>query len=897
MASKISEEIIIRPLYGNHEGEPMSTLLIIRGFHILLDCGWDESFDLDIIEPLREIAPKIHMVIISHAKIEKMGALVYAIKHFGLSAQSLGTHPVARLGRVVMQDIINSHAKVANFDLFTNEEIETYFGEECFNRRAFGERSDFDIDMGDGEIMKLVFSPFPAGHTLGGAIWCIEHETDRVIYAPDFNIPKDSHYLPQVAFLKDSTLFNRATVFITNGRNFEVNPPTLLPRQGRKSMMKLMPIISQRLRGNGPNSPPGNVLMPVECGGRMLEILILLDSYWKDSFLSHPLILLCPEAEGVKAVSYSSIHWMSDRVINSFNQNRDNRFKLEKFSICTSMSEALSIQRRPPYNGAPMVVVTTSSTLEDNLGSQMFQHWCGNNNNTLIFTQRVYQESVGKELLDELLRGETPQQTIITTKKWDRVPLEGEELEAYEEHQRQIEEMQKEREQNEKKGDFSGTVEEEDPLAKATEEISKTFVPRLPFPFCESGLHFSHHQVPTMWDPTGYQLNNSFFMNRINIDDEEDEETEDTLNRLFTRHRNTEDDGPPSKGVSKIVDLTVKMDRLFINMESQSGYKEAKPLFEKICPNSLFLLQTDGVVPKHMEMMSIKNMKALQAGDCVSILSSTAGQVHHVTIQPDILATQQKSGSVLIGPVVGRLEKENNDGNIVLKSEKNDFNPCATGPSMFVRSKDWALRNLLILLKDNGIPAKFENHSLVCGHDGNFIVSRKDGRFQIEGMLSASYFNIRKIIYEQFVEIPSYNPLKACGCGGHNNGIDTINNEEDMSGVKVTVTSLKAEEDNDDGDEEDIEEGANDNNEYVDIDNNNNRVIDEDSLDAAQRALMESLAKAKAAKSVGNDHEEEDIQIDLGDDNDDNDDEMAVDGDIQLDLAGGAFTDDEDDML
>lgn len=52
-AVKMSTEVSFQPIYGSSSDGPVSSLLVIDGFKILLDCGWIEPFSVSMIEPLR----------------------------------------------------------------------------------------------------------------------------------------------------------------------------------------------------------------------------------------------------------------------------------------------------------------------------------------------------------------------------------------------------------------------------------------------------------------------------------------------------------------------------------------------------------------------------------------------------------------------------------------------------------------------------------------------------------------------------------------------------------------------------------------------------------------------------------------------------------------------------
>jgi cleavage and polyadenylation specificity factor subunit 2 len=46
--------VYFEPLYGFDESGPVSSVLEIDGFRILLDCGWNELFDVSLLNPLKE---------------------------------------------------------------------------------------------------------------------------------------------------------------------------------------------------------------------------------------------------------------------------------------------------------------------------------------------------------------------------------------------------------------------------------------------------------------------------------------------------------------------------------------------------------------------------------------------------------------------------------------------------------------------------------------------------------------------------------------------------------------------------------------------------------------------------------------------------------------------------
>ena len=71
-----STAITFQALYGVHSDETaVSYLLEVDGVCILLDCGWDENFDVALLEPLKSVISRIDLVLLSQPDLAHLGAL------------------------------------------------------------------------------------------------------------------------------------------------------------------------------------------------------------------------------------------------------------------------------------------------------------------------------------------------------------------------------------------------------------------------------------------------------------------------------------------------------------------------------------------------------------------------------------------------------------------------------------------------------------------------------------------------------------------------------------------------------------------------------------------------------------------------------------------------------
>lgn len=71
LQSTCSEEVLFFPLYGQDAStECYASVLRLNGQNVLLDCGWNEACDLDLLTPLAVAAPYIDVVRTKRAQLQ-----------------------------------------------------------------------------------------------------------------------------------------------------------------------------------------------------------------------------------------------------------------------------------------------------------------------------------------------------------------------------------------------------------------------------------------------------------------------------------------------------------------------------------------------------------------------------------------------------------------------------------------------------------------------------------------------------------------------------------------------------------------------------------------------------------------------------------------------------------
>ena len=264
------------PLYGSSDQEPFSYLIEIDECKILLDCGWNDSFDEEMLKPLKQVVNDIDFVLLSHPDLAHIGALPYAVSKLGLNCPIYATLPVWQMGELFMYDVCQSRAKF-KFDTFDLDDIDAAFG-AITQKLKYSQEIELD---GKGEGIQI--TALCAGHTIGGTIWKIAKKSEEIeiIYAVDFNHKRERHLNGSVL----EACCNRPMVLITDAYNALHAHPSR-PTRAKELLETIMLCVRGGARGPGSEvgaqgGPAwGNVLLPVDTAGRVLELLLLLHQFW-----------------------------------------------------------------------------------------------------------------------------------------------------------------------------------------------------------------------------------------------------------------------------------------------------------------------------------------------------------------------------------------------------------------------------------------------------------------------------------------------------------------------------------------------------------------------------------------------------------------------------------------
>ncbi|RWR72197.1 cleavage and polyadenylation specificity factor subunit 2 [Cinnamomum micranthum f. kanehirae] len=776
----------VTPLCGVYNENPLSYLLSIDGFNFLVDCGWNDLFDTQLLQPLSRVSSKIDAVLLSHSDTLHLGALPYAMKHLGLSAPVYSTEPVYRLGLLSMYDHYLSRKQVSDFDLFTLDDIDAAF--QNVTRLTYSQ--NYHIS-GKGE--GIVIAPHVAGHLLGGTVWKITKDGEDVIYAVDFNHRKERH-------LNGTILesFVRPAVLITDAYNALNNQPSRRQRD-----QEFLDAIIKALRADG------NVLLPVDTAGRVLELVLILEQYWTQHHLTYPIFFLTNVATSTIDYIKSFLEWMSDTIAKSFEHTRDNAFLLKHVRLLINKSELDTIPE------GPKVVLASMASLEVGFSHDIFVEWATESKNLVLFTERGQFATLAR-----MLQVDPPPKAVKVTMR-KRVPLVGEELFAYEEEQNRIKKEEALKASLVKEEDLKTSHGSDDNLAdpmvidvpnnhvlsdgkfEAFVCLQSIHTCSLNMSECIFACHYnsqSFHQTEILnsfyfpvtspriggyrdiitdgfvspstsvapmfpcfensaeWDDFGEVINPDDYVikeddiNQANMHavggDLDGKVDETSANWLL--------DTKPSKVISNEMTVQVKCSLIYMDFEGRSDGRSIKAILGHVAPLKLVLVHGSAEATEHLKEHCSKNVcphvYAPQIEETIDVTSDLCA--YKVQLSERLMSNVlfKKLGDYEIAWIDAEVGKT--DGMLSLQPLSG---PASPHKSVLVG--DLKLADFKQFLASKGIQVEFAGGALRCGE---FVTVRKVGdasqkgggtgtqQVVIEGPLTEEYYKIREYLYSQF---------------------------------------------------------------------------------------------------------------------------------------------------
>ncbi|KAF1848481.1 uncharacterized protein K460DRAFT_308827 [Cucurbitaria berberidis CBS 394.84] len=428
------------PLLGAQSSSPASQSLLEfdGGIQVLIDVGWDESFDVEKLKEIERHVPTLSFILLTHATTAHLGAYVHCCKNFPLFSRIpvYATNPVISLGRTLLQDLYASTplassiipTEALNESAYsfpstlkggnnpsillqapTPEEIADYFAR--INPLRYSQPHQPIPSPHSPPLNGLTITAYSAGHTLGGSIWHIQHGMESVVYAVDWNQARE-HVLSGAAWLGGPGTggsevleqLRRPTALICSSKGTGL---VKVARSPNKRDEALLAIVRETV-ANG-----GSVLIPTDSSARILELAYLLEETWQretskadsNSPLKSAKIYLASRTGGA-TMRYvrSMLEWMEEGIVKKFeaasgaaDPDRRNRNGKDDdkgprvpfdFKHITLLERKTRVARMLSATG-PRVILASDATLEWGFSKDAIKSLAADEKNLIILTERV----------------------------------------------------------------------------------------------------------------------------------------------------------------------------------------------------------------------------------------------------------------------------------------------------------------------------------------------------------------------------------------------------------------------------------------------------------------------------------------------------------------------------
>ncbi|KAL1967552.1 hypothetical protein VTN77DRAFT_3067 [Rasamsonia byssochlamydoides] len=359
------------PLLGAQSSSSKASQSILEldgGIKILVDVGWDETFDTLQLAELEKHVPTLSLILLTHATPAHIGAFAHCCKAFPLFTQIpvYATSPVISLGRTLLQDMYASAPLAATFlpkAAIAEPGASTSAASAAASSVAAGNEGSSNNEHGTAggillqpptpeEIARYFslihplkysqphqplpspFSPpldgltltaYSAGHTVGGTIWHIQHGMESIVYAVDWNQARENVVAGAAWFGGSGASgtevieqLRKPTALICSSRGGDKFAPPG-GRQKRDALLLDM-IRSSVAKG-------GTVLIPTDTSARVLELAYTLEHAWRDAVESTDgdnalkgaeLYLAGKKAHSTMRLARSMLEWMDESIVREF---------------------------------------------------------------------------------------------------------------------------------------------------------------------------------------------------------------------------------------------------------------------------------------------------------------------------------------------------------------------------------------------------------------------------------------------------------------------------------------------------------------------------------------------------------------------------------------------------
>ncbi|KAM0555945.1 hypothetical protein ACHAPJ_005924 [Fusarium lateritium] len=338
------------PLQGalSDSSASQSLLELDGGVKVLVDLGWDETFDVEKLKEIEKQVTTLSLILVTHATASHLAAYAHCCKNIPQFTRIpvYATRPVIDLGRTLIQDLYTSSPAAATtipqssltesaytltqtattaqnllLQSPTNEEIARYFS--LIQPLKYSQPHQPLPSPFSPPLNGLTITAYNSGHTLGGTIWHVQHGLESIVYAVDWNQARENVFAG-AAWLGGAggggaeviEQLRKPTALICSSRGADRTAQT--GGRTKRDEQLIDTIKACVTRG-------GTVLIPVDSSARVLELSYLLEHAWRTDAASEggvlkaaKLYLAGRNMSSTMRYARSMLEWMDDSIVQEF---------------------------------------------------------------------------------------------------------------------------------------------------------------------------------------------------------------------------------------------------------------------------------------------------------------------------------------------------------------------------------------------------------------------------------------------------------------------------------------------------------------------------------------------------------------------------------------------------
>ncbi|ETS62224.1 hypothetical protein PaG_03801 [Moesziomyces aphidis] len=289
-----------------------------------LDLSQLKAAPLDTL--LRELAPTIDLVLLSHSSLDHLGLYAYAYAKLGLRCLVYATMPVQSMGKLTVLEATQTWRNEVDID--AEEAASNKAGSLASKRRCLATTAEIEDAFEhiktvrymqpthlEGKCASLTLTAYNAGHSLGGAIWKIRSPTSgTVVVALDWNHNRERHL--DGTILLSSSAAGPGMSSSGSGADAVRRPDLLITEIERGLVVNtrrkdrdaaIIDLVHKTIQSGH------SVLFPIDGSARLLELMVLLDQHWAYAYphARFPLCLISRTGKEVIERSRTYMEWMT----------------------------------------------------------------------------------------------------------------------------------------------------------------------------------------------------------------------------------------------------------------------------------------------------------------------------------------------------------------------------------------------------------------------------------------------------------------------------------------------------------------------------------------------------------------------------------------------------------